>query len=48
MPNHVKPLNPKTPNYKQPFQHNVEKAQEKDKINPKKIFELMGAKKIKK
>lgn len=47
MPNHVKPLNPNTPNYKQPFQHKVEKAQEKDKINPKKIFELMNVKKKK-
>ena len=44
----VKPLNSKTPNYKQPSQHNVEKAQEKDKIKPEKIFEMMGGKKTKK
>lgn len=48
MPANVKPLNAKTPNYKQPIQHNVEKAQEKDKINPNKIFEMMNAKKNKK
>jgi len=39
----MKPLNPNTPSYKQPLQHNVEKAQKKDKIEPKKIFELMNA-----
>lgn len=41
--NYVKPLNPNIPSYKQPLQHNVEKAQKKDKIEPKKIFELMNA-----
>jgi hypothetical protein len=44
----VKPLDPNKPNYKQPSQHNVEKAQEKDKIKPEKIFEMMGATKSKK
>ena len=39
----MKPLNPNIPSYKQPLQHNVEKAQKKDKIEPKKIFELMNA-----
>ena len=39
----MKPLNPNIPSYKQPLQHNVEKAQKKDKIEPKKIFELMSA-----
>jgi len=43
----AKPLNPNTPSYKQPSQHNVEKAQEKDKIKPEKIFDMMGAKKTK-
>lgn len=44
----VKPLNPNTPTYKQPSQHNVEKAQEKEKIKPEKIFDMMGAKQTKK
>jgi hypothetical protein len=44
----VKPLDPNKPSYKQPAQHNVEKAQEKDKIKPDKIFEMMGGKKTKK
>ena len=39
----MKALNPNIPSYKQPLQHNVEKAQQKDKIEPKKIFELMNA-----
>lgn len=44
----VKPLDPNKPSYKQPSQHNVEKAQQKDKVKPEKIFEMMGAKKTKK
>lgn len=44
-PKTMKPLNPKTPTYKQPLQHDVEKAQEKDKIKPKDIFEQMGVQK---
>ena len=39
----MKPLNPNKPNYKQPSQHDVEKAQQKDKIKPEKIFDMMGA-----
>jgi hypothetical protein len=39
----IKPLNKKIPNYKQPLQHDVEKAQEKPKIKPAEIFEMMGA-----
>jgi len=37
------PLDPKKQTYKQPLQHDVEKAQEKDKIKPQDIFEQMGA-----
>ena len=39
----IKPLNRNIPNYKQPLQHDVEKAQEKPKIKPAEIFEMMGA-----
>ena len=39
----IKPLNKKIPNYKQPLQHDVEKAQVKPKIKPAEIFEMMGA-----
>jgi hypothetical protein len=42
------PLNSKIQTYKQPLQHDVEKAQEKDKIKPQDIFEQMGATKKKK
>ena len=35
----MKPLDPKMKDYKQPMQHDVEKAQAKDKIRPKTIFE---------
>lgn len=38
----MKPLDAKIPTYKQPLQHDVEKAQEKDKIKPQDIFEQMG------
>lgn len=41
----VKRLDSKIPTYKQPLQHDVEKAQQKDKIKPKDIFEQMGAQK---
>jgi hypothetical protein len=44
-PKTVKPLNPNTPTYKQPLQHDVEKAQQRDKIRPKDIFEQMNAQK---
>ena len=37
-----KPLMNK-PNYKQPLQFNIEKEIVPDKIQPKKIFDLMGA-----
>ena len=43
----MKPLDPRKQTYKQPLQHNVEKAQYKDKIRPKDIFEQMDAKKSK-
>tara|TARA_R110000824_G_scaffold115951_1_gene267176 strand:- start:585 stop:761 length:177 start_codon:yes stop_codon:yes gene_type:complete len=39
----MKPL-PKVPTYKQNLQHNVEKAQKPEKINPNQIFE--GKKKV--
>ena len=39
----IKQLNRNIPNYKQPLQHDVEKAQEKPKIKPAEIFEMMGA-----
>jgi len=35
----MKPLDANTKDYKQPMQHDVEKAQAKDKIRPKSIFE---------
>lgn len=35
----VKPLNSKTPSYKQGLQFDVQKQLKPDKINPKKIFE---------
>lgn len=35
----MKPLDPNMKDYKQPMQHDVEKAQAKDKIRPKTIFE---------
>jgi len=41
----MKPLNPNKPSYKQPLQHDVEKAQQRDKIKPKEIFEMMGGEK---
>ena len=41
----IKPLNSNVPNYKQPLQHNVEKALIRDKIKPNDIFEMMNAKK---
>jgi hypothetical protein len=44
-PKTVKPLNPNTPTYKQPLQHDVDKAQQRDKIRPKDIFEQMNAQK---
>ena len=37
-----KPLMNK-PDYKQPLQYNIEKEIVPDKIQPKKIFDLMGA-----
>lgn len=40
----MKPLNSKIPTYKQNLQHNVEKAQKPEKINPNQIFE--GKKKM--
>lgn len=40
----MKPLNSKVPTYKQKLQHNVEKAQKPEKINPNQIFE--GKKKV--
>ena len=40
----IKPLNSNVPNYKQPLQHNVEKALVRDKIKPNDIFEMMNAK----
>lgn len=43
----MKPLNSKIQTYKQPLQHDVEKAQQKDKIKPQDIFEQMGATKKK-
>jgi hypothetical protein len=47
-PKVIQPLDPRVPNYKQKLQHDVEKAQEKDRIKPNEIFEMMGAKKSKK
>ena len=44
-PKKKKPLDSKIPNYKKPLQHDVEKAQEKPKIKPAEIFEMMGGKK---
>jgi len=44
-PKLVKQLNPKTPCYCQKMQHNVEKAAERPKIEPQKIFEMMNGKK---
>ena len=44
-PKAIKPLDSRVPNYKQKLQHDVQKAQEKDKIKPNEIFEMMGAKK---
>ena len=38
-PKKIKQMNKSIPTYKQPLQHDVEKAQQKEKINPKKIFE---------
>jgi hypothetical protein len=38
----MKPLDARKQTYKQPLQHDVEKAQEKDKIKPQDIFEQMG------
>ena len=38
-PKKIKQMNRSIPTYKQPLQHDVEKAQQKEKINPKKIFE---------
>lgn len=35
----VKPLNSKTPSYKQGLQFDVQKQLKPEKINPKKIFE---------
>lgn len=40
----MKPLDPNTKDYKQPMQHDVEKAQAKDKIRPKSIFEQYDSK----
>ena len=42
---YVKPMNSKTPTYKQGLQHDVEKAQKRDKIKPKEIFEGTKTKK---
>lgn len=47
-PKTMRPLNPKTPSYKQPMQHDVEKAQARDKIQPNKIFEQYSSKPNKK
>jgi len=44
-PKLIKQLNAKTPCYCQKMQHNVEKASVKPKIEPEKIFEMMGGKK---
>jgi hypothetical protein len=46
-PKAIKPLDSRVPNYKQKLQHDVQKAQEKDRIKPNEIFEMMGAKKSK-
>tara|TARA_R100001079_G_scaffold111034_1_gene89165 strand:+ start:7895 stop:8095 length:201 start_codon:yes stop_codon:yes gene_type:complete len=42
--NFVKQMNTNTPTYKQGLQHDVEKAQKRDKIKPKEIFETKGNK----
>lgn len=44
-PKKVKQLNDKIPNYCQSCQHNVQKAAERPKIEPEKIFEMMKGKK---
>ena len=41
----MKPLNSKVPTYKQNLQHNVEKAQKPEKINPNQIFDVKSKKK---
>lgn len=47
---HLKPLNSKKDGYNQSFQYkkDLEKAKENNKINPKKIFENVENKTIKK
>ena len=41
----MKAMNSNIPTYKQGLQHNVEKAQVRDKIKPKEIFEISDNKK---
>ncbi len=50
MPNNIKQLNPKKNGYNQSFQYrkDLEKTVEGNKINPKKIFENVENKKVKK
>jgi len=45
---YVKALNTNTPTYKQGLQHDVEKAQVRDKIKPNEIFETNKKKNSKK
>ena len=45
---YMKPMNSSTPTYKQGLQHNVEKAQVRDKIKPNEIFEGTKTKGVKK
>jgi len=42
---YMKAMNSNIPTYKQGLQHNVEKAQVRDKIKPKEIFEISDNKK---
>ena len=44
----MKAMNSNIPTYKQGLQHNVEKAQVRDKIKPKEIFEMKNQKNGKK
>lgn len=45
---YMKAMNSNIPTYKQGLQHNVEKAQVRDKIKPKEIFEMKNQKNGKK
>lgn len=44
----MKPLNSNVPTYKQKLQHDVEKAQKPEKINPNQIFDRSVVKSKKK